>query len=168
MSRKGIIRFLGEIAGKEISEEMAKEFQDEIDEIKELLKKDIGIENFSNLELESYEMKVSSAGQILRKDFKTKIEHKKIMGMFLTHRVPTGGTSANRNSRLAIQVNRNFIFSQGLFHYTLLEKTEALTIYETAWRTDININNADIQIEYHDGSTVTPPYSVYVHLICQK
>lgn len=168
MSKKGIIRFLGEIAGKEISEEIAKEFQDEINEIKELLKKDIGLENIPNLELETFEMKIGTANQVITKDFKTKIEHKKVLGVFLTHRVPTGGTAFNRNSRLAIQIDRNYVFNQGLFHYSLLEKTEALTIYETAWKTDINIDTSDVRIEYHDGGTVTPPYTFNVHFICQK
>ena len=166
--KKGIVRTLGELFGKEVSEELAKEFQDEIDDFKKYLSDNKFIENMPNLELESYEIKIASNGQVIKKDFKTKIEHKKVLGVFVTHRVPTGGFANNRNSRLSIKVDRNFILAQGLFHYNLIEKTESLTIYEVAWRTDISINTSDVAVEYHDGSTVNTAYSAYVHFICQK
>ncbi len=166
--KRGIVKTLGELFGKEVSEELAKEFQDEIDDLKKLLTENKFIENMPNLELESYEIKISSNGQVIKKDFKTKIEHKKILAVFVTHRIPTNSYGNNRNSRLSIKVDRNFILAQGLFHYNLIEKTESLTIYEVAWRTDININTSDVSIEYHDGNTVNTAYSAYVHFICQK
>jgi len=167
MSR--LLNALGSILGKEISEEVANEFQDEVDDFKKYLSDNRFIENIPNLELESYELKVSTPGQTLKKDFKTKIEHKKVSGVFVTHRTPTGGLMSNRNSMVGIQVDRNYVFTQGLFHYTLLEKTEGLTIYEVAWRTDIQILTSDVHIEYKDGNTVlADPYYVYVHFICLK
>lgn len=166
--KKGIVKTLGELFGKEVSEELAKEFQDEIDDFKKILTENKFIENMPNLELESYEIKIANAGQVVKKDFKTKIEHQKVLGVFVTHRIPTGGFSNNRNSRLSIKVDRNFVLAQGLFHYNLIEKTESLTIYEVAWRTNININTSDVSIEYHDGVTVNTAYSAYVHFICQK
>ncbi|MCF6183100.1 MAG: hypothetical protein L3J56_00495 [Bacteroidales bacterium] len=168
MRKRGIIKTLGELFGKELSEELANEFQDEIDDFKKYLNNNKFIENIPNLELESYELKITSNGQIIKKDFKTKIEHKKVLGVFVTHRIPTNSYGNNRNSRLSIKVDRNFILAQGLFHYNLIEKTENLTIYEVAWRTDINVNTSDVNIEYHDGATVNTAYSAYVHFICQK
>ncbi len=166
--KKGFIKALGEIVGKEITEEVAKEFQDEIDDFKKYLADNRFLENMPNLELESYELKVVNPGDIIKKDFKTKIEHDKVYGVFITHRVPTGGFANNPNSRLSIQVDRNYILAQGLFHYNLIEKTEALTVYEVAWRTDIDINTSDVAIEYRDGATTGTAYSAYVHFICQK
>jgi hypothetical protein len=166
--KRGIIKTLGELFGKEVSEELANEFQDELDEFKKYMSENRFIENMPNLELESYEIPINSGGEIVKKDFKTKIEHKKVVGVFVTHRIPTGGFSHNRNSRLSIKVDRNYVLAQGLFHYNLIEKTENLTIYEVAWRTDININTSDVAVEYHDGDTVGTNYSAYVHFICRK
>lgn len=166
--KRGIIKTLGELFGKEVSEEMAKEFQDELDDLKKYLNDNRFLENMPNLELESFEIPIKTSGEIVKKDFKTKIEHKKVLGVFITHRTPTGGFSNNINSRLSLKVDRNYVLAQGLFHYNLIEKTESLTIYEVAWRTDININTSDVAIEYHDGGTVNSKYSAYIHFICQK
>lgn len=168
MNKRGIIKTLGELFGKEVSEELANEFQDEMDDFKKLLTENKFIENMPNLELESYEIPIKTVGGIVKKDFKTKIEHKKVLGVFITHRIPTGGFANNRNSRLSIKVDRNYVLAQGLFHYNLIEKTESLTVYEVAWRTNIDINTSDVAIEYHDGGTTGTAYSAYVHFICQK
>jgi len=165
---KGIVGFLGAIVGKEVSEELIHEFQDELDDIIQILKSNKGLEHIPNLELESYEMKVANDGDIVKGDFKTKIEHKKVLGIFITHRVASGGFANNPNSTLSIKVDRNFVLAQGLFHYNLIEKTPYLTVYEAAWRTDIKINTSDVTIEYRDGSTVGGNYSAFIHFICQK
>ena len=164
----GLIKKIADLMGKEISDDISEELEKELHEFKKIFKANRFLENIPNLELESYELPITVAGVTVSKEFKTKIEHKKVHGLFLTHRVASGGVSYNRNSRISIKIDRDFVFNQGLFHCILLEKTEGLTIYETAWRTDIDINVSDVAIEYSDGSTVTPPYSLYVHLICKK
>lgn len=166
--KKGFIRALGEIVGKEITEEAAKEFQEEINDFKKYLADNRFIENMPNLELESYEIKVNNPGDIIKKDFKTKIEHNKVFGVFVTSRFPTGAPTNNPNSMLSVQVDRKYILAQGLFHYDLINKTEFLTVYEVAWRTDIDINTSDVSIEYHDGNSLVTAYSAYIHFICQK
>ncbi len=163
-----IIKILGEIVGKEISEEVQNEFQDEIDEFKELIKANKGLEDVPNLELESFELKVTSAGQKISKDFKTKIEHKKVLGVFTLFRNGDDNAGTNYDSKLSIQVDRNYIVADGMFHFVLIEKTNNYSVYEAAWRTDVKIDASDVHIEYADGNSVTVPYKVNVFFICEK
>ncbi len=116
--KKGFIKTLGEIVGKEITEEVAKEFQDEIDDFKKYLSENRFLENMPNLELETYEIEVTAPNQELTIQSKTKIEHKKILGVFLSFR----DAAANYDSRVSINVDRQFIVATGKFHFFLLEK----------------------------------------------
>lgn len=159
---------LGSILGKEITDDLAEEMEKELDEFKKMLDKNKFLENIPNLELESYELPITVAGASVTGNFKTKIEHKKVLGMFLTHRVASGAVDANRNALISVKIDRKYVFCQGLFHYTLLEKTDQLTIYEVAWRTDVDIDTSEVEVMYTDGSTVVVPYSLYVHFIMQK
>jgi hypothetical protein len=165
---KGFFSKLAGMIGKELSEEVTLSLDKELDEFKQLIINNQFLETIPNLELETYEIPVTSAGQEVKITSKTKIEHEKVLAVFLTHRNSAGTLQANRNSKLSIQIDRKYVFTEGEFHYTLLEKSEGMTIYESSWRTNIRINNSDVEVKYTDGSTVTPPYSAYVHLICKK
>lgn len=165
---KSFFSKLAGLIGKEISEDISLELDRELNEFKQLIQNNQFLETIPNLELETFEIPITSAAQVVTLNSKTKIEHEKVLAVFLTHRNSAGTLQANRNSKLSIQIDRNYLFTVGEFHYTLLEKSEGMTIYESSWRTNIRINNSDVEIKYTDGSTVTPPYSAYVHLICKK
>lgn len=164
MGKKGIIKTLGELFGKEVSEELAKEFQDEIDDFKKYLSENRFIENMPNLELETYEILVNNPNQEVVINSKTKIEHKRILGVFNSFR----DSQANYDSKVSIQIDRKYIVANGKFHFFLLEKKQGQSIYEAAFRTDVAIDTSDVNIVYKDGGVVSTPYRAYINFICQK
>lgn len=101
---KGIVNFLGAIAGKEISKELINEFQDEFDEVIQALKDNKSLKNVPNLELEEFDISVSPQGES-EKVFKTKIEHKNVRAIFALSDTPT------REIDFIISIDRKVIIS---------------------------------------------------------
>ncbi len=128
-------------------------------------KEEKSIFNEQNLELESYEIDVTSAGQLVPVNANTKIEHGKILGVFVSCR---GTASANYNSLFSVEVDNVRIISNDDIHFQLFEKTAYNNLIDVAWKTDIDISTSNVRILYKDGSNITPPYKAYVHFICRK
>jgi len=118
-----------------------------------------------NLELESHKIVVPSANAVVRVDSKTKIEHKKIIGLFL---MLNGGTNANYNSKLSVSVDTKAIVSPQQFHAFIIEKTAALSIVEAMWHVDIEIQSSDIHIQYNDSGEIGSGYEATLYLVCEK
>ncbi len=159
--KKGIVKSLEAMFGAKIPQELAEEFQEELDEIKEILKANKGIENIPNLEYELCEIDITSQ-YVIDKDFKTKIEHDSIVGVFVLSEL-----DSLYDSRMSIQVDRKFILAEGRFHFSLIEKVKGQSIAEAMYRTDIKIDTSDVHVSYLDPA-YTSDYKVSLVLICKK
>jgi len=118
-----------------------------------------------NLELEKFEINVTTRGQNVKINEKTVVEHSKIIGIF---GLLKGGTQANFLSTLIISVNGENLISHEKFHASIIEKTNSLSVLDSMWHVDKDINNSDIKIEYQDGSEVSSPYSFNLYFVCEK
>jgi len=156
-----ILGKIAELFGKEITEEMAKEFQDELDDFKSLIKANRGLEDMPNLEIETHSFNVPHISNVVELGVKTKIEHKKVVGVVLTK-------STSHKGDIFLSINRQPIVSDDFFPSSLITRHTTLSVYESAWRLDFPIENSDLNIKYKNTESSFVPYDVYVHLICLK
>lgn len=161
MRNKGFLGKIAELFGKEISEDMAKEFQDELDEFKKLIKANRGLEDIANLEIETHSFNVPHISNIVEVDVKTKIEHKKVVGVVLTK-------STGHTGDILLSINRQPIVSDNFFPSGLITRHTSLSVYDSAWRLDFPIENSDLHIKYKNTQSSFAPHDVSVHLICVK
>ena len=165
MSKKNIIQKLAGIVGKEISDDIADELEEELKEFKELVRTNQFLENIPNLELENYTLKVATSGSSISLDgLKTKIEHDKVLGIFTI----ADNANTNYGSELSIQIDRKFVVTDGMFDFGLIKKGVDMNVYQSAWRTDIDINTSDVKILMKDSGRASVPYNVHVYFICRK
>jgi hypothetical protein len=165
MSKKNFIQKLAGHLGKEISDDIAKELEDELREFKNLVLSNQFLENIPNLEIEHYELLVKTSGQTVNLDgLKTKIEHDKILGVFTI----SDNANSNYGSQVSVQIDRQFVIADGMFDIDLIKKGVDMSVYESAWRTDIDINTSDVKIIVQDSGRATVPYKMHVYFICRK
>ncbi len=69
---------------------------------------------------------------------------------------------------MIISVGGENLISHEKFHASIIEKTNSLSVTESMWLVDKEINNSDIKIEYQDGGESTDPYSFNLYLVCEK
>ena len=119
----------------------------------------------SNLEFETFEIKVKEQGELVKVNESTAVEHSKIIGIF---GLLKGGTQANFLSTMIISVNGENLISHKNFHASIIEKTNSLSVLDSMWIVDKEINNSDIRIEYKDGSEINDPYSFNLYFVCEK
>lgn len=160
MENLGFIGKIANLFGKEISEDLAKEFQSELDEFKELIKANRGLGEIPNLEIETHSFNVPNQS-VIDLDFKTKIEHKRLLGIFITK-------TSSAESEIALSLNRKPIVADGYFPTALISKHYTLSVEETAWRLDFPIATTDFNVKFKDLAPAYAPYDVRVHLICEK
>ncbi len=120
-----------------------------------------------NLEIESFKIEIATANDEFKISEKTKIEHKKIVGVFCLLK---GGNQPNYNSKLSIAINSENLVSVEPFSPFLIEKTNSLSVFDSMWKVDKDINTSDISIKYTDGnnSGASFPYTLTLCLLCQK
>ena len=118
-----------------------------------------------NLEYQAIEVPVTVAGSTVTIDAKTRIEHKKILGVFT---YLSGGDKNNYKTKIKIEVDGKTIISPEYFHFSLIEKTDTIATVDTCFRVLKEIHNSTVKVYLTDGSTVTPPYSAYIYFILEK
>jgi len=161
MKNNGFLGKIAELFGKEISEDMAKEFQNELDDFKKLIKANRGLEDIVNLEIETHSFHVPHISNLVEVDVKTKIEHKKVVAVVLTKTTAHSGD-------ISLSINRQPIVSDDFFPSGLITRHTTLSVYDSAWRLDFPIQNSDFHIKYKNTQSSFSPYDVSVHLICVK
>jgi len=127
------------------------------------------LENTENLELQIIKLDIASAGQIVKsQSVRSRAEHKKIKGLAILSK--GGYTAAEVQGLFTIKVDKNQIISDGEVPKFLFEVTHSKSLYENAYKCDVNISTSDIDIQYTDGSPSLgfSAYSVNFILICEK
>lgn len=118
-----------------------------------------------NLELEAFEIVIPNANDIIKISTKTKIEHDKIIGIFL---LINGGTISNYSSKISIAINSESIVSSEPFNAFVIEKTTALSVFESMWVIDKEISSSDVAIKYEDSGEIGSGYTATLYFICSK
>jgi len=126
-------------------------------------------QNQSNLEIQSFPLTVSSAGQIVSSvSQRTKIEYKKIKGVAIL----SNGVFAAKDVQgsIAIELNKKRIISPDYFPKNALEITNSIAMYVAAHPVDIDINTSDVDITFKDESPALgfEAYKVIVMFLCEK
>jgi len=121
----------------------------------------------NNIELEAYRIDITNpnTSQIVKLNQKTKIEHKKIIGVFCALK---GGNQANYKSKVSISINSENIISAEPFNIFLIEKTNSLTMENCMWKLDKEIKASDVNINYEDANEYSSPYTLVIYLVCTK
>ena len=100
-------------------------------------------------ELEKYTIEVTASGKSTKSpSAKTRVEHSKIIGIFALLK---GGSQANFQSLMSINVQGENLISDEKFHPFIIEKTNSLSVKDSMWLVDKDIHNSDVKIEYIDG-----------------
>jgi len=144
--------------------------ENQVEQLLNEIKQELQKQNFNtpNLELEVFKIPVTTGGTLQSLDFKTKIEHNKVVGIFTALKGAADAASVNFGSQIRISIDSKPLVSNDMFQFFLLEKNNYSSISQVAWKTDFAIQSSDVKIEYKDGSNVNPPYTAYVYFICQK
>jgi len=120
--------------------------------------------NQSNLEIETLNLNITSAGQIVQESFRTRSEHRRIVGVF----VEIDSNSLNFKSEIKMRIDGVQFISNDYIKFITLNKSSEISVRDASWRVDKKIDVSDIEIFYKDGNTVSPPYIATVNLICEK
>ncbi len=146
--------------------------QEELDILKEIQKNIVYAINSSDnlynepkLEIETFKIDITTAGQTVSVTGQTKIEHGKVLGIFTSCR---GTADTNYNSVFKIEIDDKKIIADDYLQFHLFEKTAYNEIQGVAWKTDLKVDASRVAISYKDGSTLAVPYKAYVYLICRK
>jgi hypothetical protein len=118
-----------------------------------------------NLELEAFSIVVENAKDIVKINTKTKIEHDKVLGVFL---LINGGTISNYKSKLSVTINSQAIVSAEPFNAFVIEKTTAISVVESMWNVDRKINSSDVAIRYEDSGEIGTAYTATLYFVCSK
>jgi hypothetical protein len=119
----------------------------------------------ANLELESYPVKVTTAGETVIADFKTKIEHERIVGIVC---LDTQSVDSAKGL-VQIEVSGQKIICQEKLHKFLIQKTSSLSLTEAAKKLDIPVTTSDVRILFQDQNTsLSSPYYVYFYALVTK
>jgi hypothetical protein len=119
----------------------------------------------ANLELESYPVKVSTAGETVIADFKTKIEHDRILGIVCVDTQSVDSAKGLVN----IEVSGQKIICQDRIHKFLIQKTSSLSLMEAAKKLDVPVTTSDVRILFQDQNTGSiAPYYVYFYALVSK
>jgi len=138
----------------------------DLNSILDELKLHRGLSSIPNLEIELYELNVASAGALNSIDNKqTKAEHDKILGVFSFYK---GNGSETVGSKFRMIVGNKPLISTDFLDFSVIEKTNYISVEQAAFRLDFPINSSDVKIEYKDGGTEAIPYKVYFAFIVHK
>lgn len=120
------------------------------------------IDNLPNLEIETYDIEVTSVKQYIDNiEEETKIEHKKIVGFFTSN-------ISDTNSQFRVEIAGKHIICDELIPIHLFEKNTNIGIKQAVWDLDIPVKSSRVKIHYRDSGFVPVPYTTNIHFICQK
>ena len=125
-----------------------------------------GLSVIPNLEYETYEIEVPSPNKLVTlNNIQTKAEHDRLLGVFGFYK---GNGIDTIGSKLRIMIGNRHILSTRYIDFSIIEKTNTLSIEQSAVRLDVPVSNTDVKIEYIDGDNIEPPYRVFVVFILRK
>ena len=110
-------------------------------------------------------VKVLSAGQVVKISTSTKMEHKKIVGLFGSATSDFGIIGAT----IELVIDEKEVFPEG-FEASLVNRQVGVSINELAYQIERKAKNSKVRLTYTDGANVNTkyPYAYNLYLVAHK
>ena len=117
----------------------------------------------ANLEYEVIEIDVPTANSTVSIPKTTRVEHKKVVGLFIF-----SPNFADYKSTMHLSIGQKDVMGSDKIAVNIHSKDDYLSVNDVAFKTDIDVNNSPIKVDYYDGGAITTPYTIFLYLICVK